>query len=375
MVSAVPHPSAPVPWIPPADRPGRILLVRLSALGDVMHALPVLEALRSELPDATIDWVVEDRAADLLQGRPELSRLVVLPRRRILEDARHKPWRLATSAGAFLRTLRARRYDVVLDLQGNLKSGIVTRLARARHRYGPARPVAREGNHLFTTRRARPAPSRRHRVERNLVLLASMLGHPVAWQDPGLFVPEDVEREAERRLQAAGLVAHDYVILHPGTSRFGAYKRWPPARFADLARLLRARGETVVVTAPPGEEDLAAEVAEHAGDAVTVLPTPSLPLLGAVTRRARLFIAGDTGPLHLAALAGTPLVGLFGPKDPAIYGPYGRRAHGAAGGLPVLVREDVACRPCRRRTCPDPVCMTGLEAEAVLAAAASILPN
>ena len=347
-------------------RPPRILIVRLSALGDVIHTLPVLGVLRRALPDARIDWVVEDRAADLLVGREELDRVVVFPRR-ALRALQQRPAAWARRAASFIMELREFGYDASLDLQGNLKSGVIARVSGARQRFGLDKSLAREGNHLFTTFRIRPPRSAVHRVQRNLALVSRMLGRKAPWSDPGLPPSPAAAAHARELLAEAGVgEGVPYVVLHPGTSAFGAFKRWPPERFADLAATLAARGERVVVTAPPGEGDLAREVAARSDDAAVVVETLGLDVLGEVIRGAQRFVAADTGPLHLAALAGVPLVGLFGPKDPATYGPWGRRKDGQAGLLPVLGRPDVACRPCGLRDCADPICMTGLAAEVVL---------
>ncbi len=369
MVSVMGRPLPPKPWRPPAHRPARILLVRLSALGDVIHAFPVLAALRRRLPDARIDWVVEDRFENLVTTRTEIRRLLVLPRR-ALRTGRARA--RAKALVAFVTALRRERYDVVLDLQGNFKSGVVTRLARGAVRFGLDRRAGREGNHLFTTRRGLPPPAAVHRVERNLALLSLLLGEAVAWEDPGLGTDPDAAAAAEAALARGGASPRGFVVLHPGTSRFGAFKRWPADRFRDLAARLAADGEEVVVTAPPQEAALADE-ASGRGTAARLVVTDGLPALSEVLARARLVVAADTGPLHLAALAGTPVLGLFGPKDPAVYGPWGRRADGTAGVLDVWVRSDVACRPCRLRRCGDPVCMTGMAPARVHAAAIRLL--
>ena len=352
-----------------------MLIVRLSALGDVLHALPVLSALRAHLPAAQIDWAVEDRAADLLRGRPELSELLVFPRRRLAEAVRGLPrpidaWR---AAGGFLREMRDRTYDVALDLQGNLKSGAVTRMSGATLRFGLAAPWARELNQVFTHRRAAPPDGARHRVERNLALASALLGVDLPYVPPGFPTDESERAAAAALLAAAGLPPRGYVLLQPGTSGFGAFKRWPPERFGALARRLRADGRTVAVAHGPGESALAEAVATAAGGGVTLLEPPSLRILAEVIRTADCFVAADTGPLHLAALVGTPLLGLFGPKDPRVYGPYGRRADGTPGLLPVLTQDDVACRPCALRRCPDPLCMRTLAPDRVHAALAPLL--
>ena len=375
-VAFVPPPSPPLHPGGPPGRGERILIVKLSALGDVAHALPVLVGLRRERPGAEIDWVVEDRAAALLAHRPEIARVILFPRREILAR-RGRPFAAAGRLARFAADLRSRPYDAALDLQGNLKSGWITRLSGARERVGFAPPHGREANHLFTNHRVRIPAAARHRVERNLALLSGWLGRKVAWADPGLPAPAEAEAEAGRLLGAAGLPARGLVLLHPGTSRFGAFKRWPPERFGDLARTLAERGEVVLVLAPPGEEPLAARAAAASRGAARALAVGDLDVLVALLGRARLFVGADSGPLHLAALAGVPCLGLYGPKDPAVYGPYGRRRDGSVGLLPLVTRSDVACRPCRLRRCADPVCLTGLEPEQAFAAllAAGLLPT
>ncbi len=357
---------------PPAGWQPRFLLVRLSALGDVVHALPALVALRRAEPHARIDWAVEDRFRDLVAPRAEVDRAVVLPRRALSRARGHPGARLALLR-AFLARLRERTYDVAIDLQGNLKSGVVVRAARARRRVGFTRPTAREGNALLTDERFDPPAGAPHRVERALGLVAAALDRPLPWADPGLPVRPGAARRAEAAFAAAGLAGKRVVLLLPGTSAFGRFKRWPPDRFSDLARRLVAGGRAVGVLAPPGEGPLARHVARGAEGAVPVLPAPDLATLGELLRRGALVVGADTGPLHLAALAGVPTLALFGPKDAAVYAPYGRRADGTAGVLETLSRSDVACRPCRLRACAAPVCMTGLEPAAVAAVARSLL--
>ncbi len=369
------RPKAPKPWLPPRNRPPRLLIIRLSALGDVLHALPVLSALRARFPDAHIDWAVEDRAAGLLEGRQDLDGVVVFPRKRLSAAVRGlpDPLELLRAGGGFVRALRAAEYDVALDLQGNLKSGAVLRASGAALRFGLGRPEAREGSQVFAQRRALPPRSARHRVERNLALGSALLGETLAYVPPGFPVGEAERTSASGLLRDAGLPQEGYTVLQPGTSGFGAFKRWPPERYGALARRLAADGHAIAVTYGPGEEALAAAVVGAAPDAAVLLQPPSLAVLAEIIRRAACFVAGDTGPLHLAALVETPLLGLFGPKDPEIYGPYGLRADGTPGLLPVLTQDDVACRPCTLRRCADPLCMRTLAPERVYEAVQHVL--
>lgn len=364
---AIPSPAPPA-WTPPAGRPARLLLVRLSALGDVLHALPALAALRALLPDACLDWAVEDRTAPLLRDHPDLRRVVAFPRAALSGALRGvpRPLRLARGLRAFAAELRAGRYDAVLDLQGNLKSGLVARLAGAPVVAGAAR--GREGSHLLLTHPLPPPPDGLHKVERNLRLVGALLGRPAPWSAPRLGLGPEDAAQAEAALSAAGVHEPHPLVLHPGTSGFGAFKRWPPERFAAVARRLASPARPAAITFGPAERELAELVARHSDRAARPVPTPSLRALAALVARARLVVAGDTGPLHLAALLGAPVLGVYGPKDPAVYGPHGLRPDGTPGLLPVALKHDVACRPCTLRRCAAPVCLTTLAPDEALRA-------
>ncbi|MGE0191799.1 MAG: glycosyltransferase family 9 protein [Planctomycetota bacterium] len=344
-------------------------------MGDVLHALPVLSALRAHWPAAHLTWAVEDRAASLLLGRSDLDRVIVFPRRALAAAARRSPGAGWRALREFLGELRGRRgFDAALDLQGNLKSGLVTRASGAPLRVGPGRREGRELNHLFLTRRVPVPAGARHRVERNLALASALAGRRLAWRDPGFERSPAAAAAADALLAAAGRApTGGYVLVHPGTSGFGQFKRWPIERFGAFVRRLVADGHDVVATAGPGEEGLVREVLAASGTGAALLVPPDLTTLAELQSRARLVVAPDTGPLHLAALTGVPVLGLFGPKDPDVYGPYGRRADGTVGTLEVITRDDVACRPCTLRRCDLPLCMTTLDPDDVLARARKLL--
>lgn len=346
-----------------------MLIVRLSALGDVVHALPVLAALRQRQPGFRIDWAVDDRSAGLLQGHPDLQRVVVLPRKGLGGAA---GWlRGVGPLARFAGLLREGDYDLALDLQGNLKSGLVARLSGARCVLGAARRHTREANHLWLSRGLDLPATAQHKVERNLALLGAVLGEPLAWAAPSLGLSPAEQEDAARAAAAAGLPGQGFVVLHAGSSGFGAFKRWPADRYAALARRLGTPAQPVALTCGPGEEPLVGEVERQAGGHALRVATPGLRVLAALLSRARLVIGGDTGPLHLAAALGVPVLGIYGPKDPATYGPYGRRADGSAGLLPTVVQPDVACRPCTLRRCSAPICLTTLAPGRVLEALGS----
>jgi len=341
----------------------RILLIRLSAIGDVVHALHALAALRAARPAAFIGFLVEDRAASLVEGHPDLDRVHVFPRKSWRQGLVRQAAGVAREANGFVADLRGTRYDVAVDFQANLKGGVLSRLSGAPRRIGLARGFGREGNHRFQTEKVRlPIGPILHRVDRALRLLEP-LGVTGPAGTPRVGVPEEDRAEMDAFLRAAGLDEAPFAVLHPGTSAFGEYKRWPPERYGEFARRLSADHDLAsIVTWGPGEEDLADEAVATSDRAAIRGPrTRSLSALAHLTGKAALVVAADTGALHLAAMLGTPTIGLFGPKDPRIYGPRGPRA--------TVVCKDVDCSPCGSRTCSSGgECMNGISVEDVLAA-------
>lgn len=326
--------------------PPRILLVRLSALGDVVQCLPALAALRAGQPSAEIGWLVEDRNAELLRDHPHLDRVFVFERRK----------------GSVRATLRLRRElaawrpDVAIDLQGNLKGATLARLSGAARRIGLPEGEAREGAHRFATETVAAGSAGEHRADRALRLVAPLGARPGA--EPALGRLDDALRDAVRaRLAAAGVAPGGYALLVPGTSEFGAFKRWPARRFGELAsRLAGSRGLVPLVVQGPGQEDLAEEAVSHAGGAARLAPlTSGLRELQALLADAALVVGADSGPVVLASALGVPTVALFGPKDPGVYAPRGPRT--------TVVWKRVYCSPCTLRRCADPICMTTMETD------------
>ncbi len=346
---------------PPPGGGERILIVRLSALGDVLQCLHALPGLRAANPRASIHWLVEDRCAAVLQGHPDLDGVVVFERRRLRRDL-SLPWRWPAAAALLLRLrreLRSLRPTVSVDLQGNMKGALLARLSGAPRRIGLAPGQGgREWAHRLATEHVLLPRRPFHRADRARALLA-----PLGAGDGGPPTAAGVEAAgpwAEERLRDLGLEARRFAVLHPGVSGFGSLKRWPAERWAALARrLVEDRGLPVLVTAGPGEEQLADSVAAASGGGARRAPgTPTLAELGALLARAAVVVGADTGPIHLAALLGVPTVALFGPKDPAVYAPRGARVR--------VVWKQVWCSPCTLRRCGDPVCMTEMGVGEVL---------
>ncbi|AEU34867.1 glycosyltransferase family 9 protein [Granulicella mallensis] len=296
----------------------RVLIVRVGALGDVLHALPAVAALRKQQPEWlewTIDWVVDPRWAPLLVG--DDIRGPVVDR---IHAAETKLWSSAPISLATLRSvldlrsvLRAERYDLVIDMQGTVRSAVIGRMAGARKFAGYSDPREAVAVNLYTERLARRGA---HVVEQGAALLGEACGLKI--------VPVEISLPrvawAEHWAEEEAVLSRPLCVLGAGGG-WGA-KHWPTARFGALALELRAMGFDVVVNAPHKNDVVANEVvAASRGTARMVVC--NVTGLVALMRRTDLFIGGDSGPTHLAAALGVPLVALFGPTDPARNGPWG----------------------------------------------------
>jgi heptosyltransferase-1 len=332
--------------------PRAIVVVKLSAIGDVLHGVPVAVTLRRRFPAARIGWVVEGRAADVLAGHPAIDHLFRLPR----------GWlKSPRQVLALARALRWFGADTAIDLQGLLKSGVATWLSGAAVRIGAARPVAREAAWLASTHLVRPRAQ--HVVDRNCELLTPLGITAVA---PAFDMPSwPVSRLRVKQWLAELRVPEPPVLLNPGAG--WPSKRWPEDRFAATARALaRRHGQPTLVTwAGPTERAAAERIAAESCGAAVVAPETSLQDFGELCRLARLLISGDTGPLHLAAAVGTPCVGLCGAVPAARNGPYGPQ-HATVEPPPAL-RPDWADRK------TDTGAMAGIDVERVVAAAEWLL--
>jgi lipopolysaccharide heptosyltransferase I len=338
----------------------RVLVVRLGAVGDVVRTRLAFAGLRELYPRARIEWLVEDRASDALDGIVGLDSVLRVPRREL--SALHGARSLRVLRD-LVRELRGRRYDLAIDFHGILKSALLVRATGTPNRVGYARGFAREWSHAFYNHRVRIEPTHLSRFERNAALVRYLGGRVPETPPPLRLSPE-----AERRLDAASLPSEP-VVIHPGTSPATLYKRWIPARFGEVARRLREEhGWATVVSWGPveGERERAEEVVAHSGGAAMLgPPTPTVADLLALASRARLFVGCDSGPMHLAALVGRPLVVLYGATDPIENAPL--------PGVPSRVlRKDVGCNPCREG-CPVRTCMEAIGVEDVLAAASQVV--
>jgi lipopolysaccharide heptosyltransferase I len=281
----------------------RILIVRLGSLGDLVHTLPAAAALRRTHPSVEIDWLVDAVHADLLALVPVITSVVTLQGRTV------PAWLGVT------RTLRARSYDAAIDFQGLVKSAALARFSGAARVIGFGRRTARESAAAWFYSEAIEIGEGRHVIDKNL-RLAGALG---VVDGPIEFPIADVESGAAMEVEQN--VPGPYAILNPGAA--WPNKRWPAESFGRLAAILRDRhGLRSVVLWGPGEAPIARDVVSASSGAAFLAPATTLSDIVAVARRARLVVSGDTGPTHIAAAVGTPVVALFGPTTPRRNGPW-----------------------------------------------------
>ncbi len=301
----------------------RILVIRLGAMGDILRTLPAVRSIRKALPDASIWWACDDRWSQVLESHPDLDGILPFPRARL--DALTGPVESFRKIGpvlAYRRQLRERKFTLSLDFHGNLRSGVVGRLAGAPLRVGFAGHQQKEGNRLLTNFHVPSRDRRMSRIDRNF-LLAGSLGIPApSSADAGLPLVPELDQAAEQ--VAAGLLPPGigFAVISQGASLRQAYKRPPAGLLAAAAAELGNRGIGALVSWGPGEQDAAEKVVELSQGAAMALPAVDLPLLFHLIRRARLFIGGDSGPLHIACAVGTPVLGLYGPTDPEVNAPW-----------------------------------------------------
>ena len=329
----------------------RILVVRLGSLGDIVHAIPAVAAIRRQWPSARLDWAVAPEYRDLVGMVRGVDHVVPVDTRALAG-----PSGVVTA----IRALRAVGYDAVIDLQGLLKSAVLARLAGGRRTLGFDRRDLREPVAARFYTDTVDVSHTAHVIDKGLALLGS-LGCVTSAREFPLEVPDVPEvRALVERTRSAG-----YALLNPGAA--WPNKRWPVERFGALAARLHAeRGLRGVVMWGPGERSRAEAVVAASGGTAEVAPPTTFPVMAALGRHARLVVSGDTGPLHLAAAAGAPAVALFGPTRAERNGPW------AEGDLSISRVDQCECvyqRQCRRS---EP-CIDTISVDEVVAAATARL--
>jgi heptosyltransferase I len=338
----------------------KILIVKLSAIGDVVQTLPALEAIKKTYPDSEITWVVEEAAAGILEGHPAITRLLI---------SRRRAW-LAMLTGistvghgvrsiiSFIRELRSIRYDIAVDFQGLLKSGVIIGLARADRKIGFNR--TRELSYLFLNERLPAYDKEKHALERYLDV-ARYLGAKEPSSSCILPIAREISAITERLEKTVG-ARHALpllVVINP-MARW-VTKLWPERNFSELAdRLIQEKGAVVIFTGSPSDRRITGKIITQMREqAHNWAGETSLKELAALAALADIFITTDTGPMHLAAAAGGKVLALFGPTAPWRTGPYGERHQ--------VIRTGIGCSPCFQRSCKvNVVCMAGITVDKVM---------
>ncbi len=327
----------------------KILFVKLGSIGDIVHTLPSLAAVRRALPGAEISWVVERRAAEIVRDNPLVNRLIEVDTKALRRVPVSGETLLAPRQQ--LRRLRASSFDTALDFQGLLKSAAIARLSGAKLRYGFAREALREPASRFLLTKTIAVPVQEHVIVKNLTLAAGALGiavpeNPEEFEFP-IGISDAHENEAEEAIRD---FETGFAILNPG----GGWptKLWSAERFGALAdELWMHHGLHSIVTHGPGELELAQKVTGASRTRRALARSLSLKGFYALAKRARVYVGGDTGPTHLAVAAQAPVVGLFGPTE------WWRNGSPRAADI-CVERNDIGCRTdCHRRACSNWICM------------------
>ncbi|HSS19863.1 MAG TPA: putative lipopolysaccharide heptosyltransferase III [Pyrinomonadaceae bacterium] len=334
----------------------RILIVRLRSIGDTVLTTPSLFALKRFVPNATVDILLEDWVAPVLDGFPHVNNVITLERSSTASRAR------------VARQLRANRYDVVYNLHGGTTATLLTRATGAKHRVGyKTYQYARLHNELSPSSASLWGREKTHSVEQQLALLG-WTGVPVSDRPPTqLAVTPEADAAVAKRLQRAQLIDREFAVIHPAAAF--ATKQWAANNFAKVADDLRSRGLAVVAIATADQKEIIADLNHSAAVPVVDFTDFSLPQLTALLRRARLFVGNDSGIAHMAAAVRTPAVVIFGSSNTAHWRPWAQNAA-------EVVLEEMECQPCHGYFCEkfaEPECIKRVPVERVVAAVERVL--
>ncbi len=320
-----------------------ILIIKPSSLGDVVHTLPTLKALRNRFPGARLTWVINRELSGLLEGNPYLNEIIPFERR-------------YTGFYTFARGLSMKGFDLVIDLQGLLRSGLIGFLSGAKKRIGFAN--GREFSPLFYTDAVPVSTMEMHAVDRYL-LIAEYLGAKT--EDRDFTIDFSNEEDWLGRLIKEKAREQKILIAINPSGRWTT-KRWPVEKFAALTDLInKKQGASVILIGGAGDIGLAEEVeAKVKTEVINMAGRTTLKQLAALLSKVSLLITNDSGPMHIAATLGTPVIALFGPTDPRRTGPYGK-GH-------TIIRKGIPCSPCFKKRCHSPICMDEISVDEVFKA-------
>ena len=338
----------------------KILIVKLSAIGDVVHTLPALNAIRKAYPEAHITWLVESAAHDVIAGHQALDRIIVSHRKQWIKALRGGRFsQQLPEIHRFILKLRDTRYDLVIDFQALLKSAVLIGLSRGRRKVGFDRGLEHmEHSHLFLNERIPPVSMEKHALLRGMALLKA-LGIEADEVEYHFPISDQDRRDAEGLLKQQGIRPSGRIVAINPVAKWET-KLWDPHKFAALGDLIAARnGVEVVFTGGPEDRGVIDHILSHMHTrAVNLAGRTTLKVLASIYAKALFVVSTDTGPAHIAAAVGAPVVAIFGPTAPWRTGPFGK-AHR-------IVRAELACAPCFRRECPTKTCMERISVSDVM---------
>jgi heptosyltransferase I len=328
-----------------------ILIVKLSAIGDVIHTLPALNAIRKHYPDASITWLVEEDAAPLVQGHKALDRVLISKRKRWLKALRSLSFlNTVQEICGFIKALRDTRYDMVFDFQALLKSGILIALARGRRKIGFGKGLEHmEHSYIFLNERVPAVDMEIHALLRGMMLL-NAVGIPTNEVEYELPMSDHDRKKIDELMKQHGINGvKSFIAINPVAK--WETKLWPNEKFARLAdTMIDEYDAEIIFTGGPEDRSIIQDImSAMKGRAFNLAGHTTLKMLAALYEKAVLVISTDTGPMHLAAAVGTPVVAIFGPTAPWRTGPYGSGHK--------VVRVDQECSPCFKRKCDTIQCM------------------
>lgn len=343
----------------------KILLVRLSAIGDIIHALPVVWSLRNRYPTAEISWLVEDKFAELVSLNPYLDKIIIMPRQRWTKTAQSSKWAAFRLIWRFFKELKSAQFDLVIDLHGILKSALPVGMTRAAARYG--RADAREGSTFFYNHKIKIPLEIKHKIERHLYLAEQALGFEYGKIEFGLKTGPVERAKITHLLIEQGVEEKGFVVINPYTN--WKTKNWLMERYQELAaRLVKELNYQVIFTGASGERAGIEQIIDQSGQGVfNFAGLVNLRELAELYQRAKLYIGGDTGPMHMAVAVNIPVIAIMGPTNPLEFGPYGAEHI-------VLQDQNLSCINCWKRDCPYQLeCMSNITTEQVLKSAQHLL--
>ena len=347
------------------SNPDSILAIRLSSFGDVLMTIPAVKALKEYYPHAHLTWLVEGSVGELLAHQGFIDEVIHFPRGSIQSSIKSGNLTGATKEmKSFLKRLRSGEYDLILDFHGIIKSALFSKLVKGKRTIGFGKSVAKEKSHFFYRECVECENKRLHKVERNM-LIPRHLGVDRTVPALKLEAPPDAESYVEEFFAREG-IAPPVFAINPFSSKGSGFKRWDIERYGELIRRITSEnlGKAIILWGP-GEKGEAKRLKEIAEEKAFLSCPTDVPQLLALLRHVDMYIGGDTGMMHLAALAGTPVLAIFGPTDHKINGPY--------GAIHKIIRKDLPCSPCKNKDCRERRCLMEITVDEVFREALEML--